>query len=67
MSTSGFYDTASRFWKRSYAGDYLGLTVLVVAYIIVKMLDEPYHQMFRLNDYRLQHPHAEVERVPVCE
>lgn len=64
---SGLYEAAVRFWQKSYAGDYLGLTILVAAYLLISLFGEPFHQMFRLNDYRLQHPHAEVERVPVCE
>lgn len=58
-------DTAQRFWQRSYAGDYLGLAIIVVLYIPLRVFNEPFHQMFRLNDPRIQHPHAEVERVSV--
>ncbi|QIX01410.1 hypothetical protein AMS68_006927 [Peltaster fructicola] len=65
VTQGSLLDTAARFWQRSYAGDYLGLGLLVVAYLLIGLLGEPFHQMFRLNDYRLQHPHAEVERVPV--
>lgn len=64
-SSSGFLDAAQRFWSRSYAGDYLGLAILIVLYIPLKIFDEPFHQMFRLSDSRIQHPHAEVERVGV--
>lgn len=66
-TNSSILETASRFWQRSYAGDYLGLVILVVAYLLIGLFGQPFHQMFRLNDYRLQHPHAEQERVPVCE
>lgn len=64
---SGLYETLQRFWQRShYAGDYFGLTILVVAYILVRLLaGEPFHSQFRLDDPRIQHPHAEIERVPV--
>ena len=27
----------------------------------------PFHQMFFVNDLRIAYPHAEHERVPVCE
>jgi len=26
---------------------------------------DPFHQMFTLDDPRIQHPHAEIERTPV--
>lgn len=65
-SQNSLYETVARFWQRSYAGDYLGLIILIAAYLLISILGEPFHQMFRLNDYRLQHPHAEIERVPVC-
>ncbi|KAF2726176.1 PAP2-domain-containing protein [Polychaeton citri CBS 116435] len=62
---SQILDSVQRFWQRSYAGDYLGLSILVVSYFIMKLVDEPFHQQFSLDDLRIQHPHAEVERVPV--
>ena len=55
-----------RFWRTSYAGDYLGLSVLLAAYLLLKLTDEPFHKMFRLDDPRIQFPHAEIQRVPVC-
>jgi len=63
---SGLLEAAQRFWRKSYAGDYLGLAVLFAAYSVIQMSAEPFHQMFTLSDTRIQHPHAEVERVPVC-
>lgn len=66
---SGLYaagQAAQRFWQRSYAGDYVGLMILLVAYVIIQFFAEPFHKMFRLNDPRIQHPHAAVERVPPC-
>ncbi|PPJ58957.1 hypothetical protein CBER1_04097 [Cercospora berteroae] len=60
---SGLWETARRFWQRSYAGDYLGLAILIAGFIILKLFDAPFHSQFRLDDPRLQHPHAEVERV----
>lgn len=62
----GILSAAQRFWQRSYAGDYAGLAVLVLLYIPLKLFGEPFHKMFRLDDPRIQHPHAEVERVGVC-
>jgi diacylglycerol diphosphate phosphatase/phosphatidate phosphatase len=38
----------------------------VVAYILFKLVDAPFHHQFRLDDMRIQHPFAEVERVPPC-
>ncbi|KAF7195538.1 Diacylglycerol pyrophosphate phosphatase 1 [Pseudocercospora fuligena] len=65
-SESGLYETLHRFWQRSsYAGDYFGLLVLVLAYTLVKITSEPFHSQFRLDDPRISHPHAEIERVPV--
>ena len=58
-------ESAQRFWQRSYAGDYLGLAIIIVLWVPLKVFGEPYHQMFRLSDSRIQHPHAEVERVGV--
>ncbi len=64
---SSVYDTLLHVWQRSYyAGDYLGLAVLLAAYVLLQLLGEPFHRMFRLDDPRLQFPHAEVERVSVC-
>lgn len=62
----GLLEAAQRFWQKSYAGDYLGLAVLFAAYSVIQLSTEPFHQMFTLSDTRIQHPHAEVERVPVC-
>ena len=62
---SSVYAVLQRFWQRSYAGDYLGLTLLLVAFLLVQFLGQPFHSQFRLNDPRIQHPHATNERVPV--
>ena len=62
---SGLFEAARRLWQKSYAGDYLGLALLLAAYLFIKFWGEPFHQMFRLSDARIQHPHAEVERVSV--
>lgn len=63
---TGLWETAQRFWQKSYAGDYIGLAILTGAYFLIQFNEEPFHQMFSLDDPRIQHPHAEVERVPVC-
>jgi diacylglycerol diphosphate phosphatase/phosphatidate phosphatase len=65
-SNGDFYDSVRRFWQKSYAGDYLGLAGLVTAYVLFKLVDAPFHHQFRLDDMRIQHPFAEVERVPPC-
>lgn len=62
---TGVYDTLHRFWSKSYAGDYLGLAVLLAAYLLIQFLNEPWHRLFRLDDPRIGFPHAEVERVSV--
>ncbi|KAK4579810.1 hypothetical protein LTR86_000011 [Recurvomyces mirabilis] len=61
----GLLESARRFWQKSYAGDYLGLTLLLTAYILIKFFGEPFHRMFRLDDPRIGFPHAEIERVSV--
>lgn len=66
-SNSSYLEALMRFWERSYAADYLGLALLMVAYFLVQFLAEPFHRLFRLDDPRIQLPHAEIERVPVCE
>jgi len=64
---TGLYEAIQRFWQKTYAGDYLGLILLLAAYLVLQFLGEPFHRMFRLDDPRIQFPHAEVERVSVCE
>ena len=64
---SGLWEAGRRFWQNSsYAGDYLGLLVIAVLLLFAEMLWEPFHQMFVLQDLRIQHPWAERERVDVC-
>ena len=63
---SGLWETARRWWQKSYAGDYLGLVLIAIANLFVKMLEEPFHQMFVINDFRINHPWAEFERVDLC-
>jgi len=60
-----FIAALSRFWEQSYASDYVGLILLVLAFIFVQFFMEPFHRMFYLSDPRIQFPHAEIERVPV--
>jgi diacylglycerol diphosphate phosphatase/phosphatidate phosphatase len=62
----GLWETAQRCWQKSYAGDYLGLIIMAVAFLFIKMMWEPFHQMFVINDIRIGHPWAEVERVDIC-
>ena len=64
-SPSNFLESAQRFWRKSYAGDYTGLLLLALVELLVKSFGEPFHQLFLLSDTRLQHPHADVETVPV--
>lgn len=62
---SGLWETAQRFYSKSYAGDYIGLVMLLLVLTFFEFSGEPFHQMFTIDDPRIQHPHAEVERVPV--
>ncbi|EMC99743.1 hypothetical protein BAUCODRAFT_119318 [Baudoinia panamericana UAMH 10762] len=61
---TGLYEAGLRFWQKSYAGDYLGLVLLLAAYLAVQLVAEPFHKMFRLDNARIQYPHAEMETVP---
>ncbi|KAF2494630.1 acid phosphatase/Vanadium-dependent haloperoxidase [Lophium mytilinum] len=61
----GFVGSFARFWQRSYASDYVGLAVLLTAYILLQFFAEPFHRMFSLDNLAIQYPHAEQERVPV--
>ena len=64
---TGLFEAAQRFWQKSYAGDYVVLVVIAAVFMFIKLFNEPFHQMFVLNDIRIQHPWAEVERVDVCK
>ena len=44
----------------------LAVIIIAVALSFIKTIAEPFHQMFVLNDIRIGHPWAEVERVDVC-
>lgn len=66
FNSTGFAGAAARFWKRSYASDYVGLAVLITGYILIQFLAEPFHRMFFLDNLAIGYPHAEIERVPVC-
>ncbi|GAB1315487.1 hypothetical protein MFIFM68171_05697 [Madurella fahalii] len=61
----GILGTWSRFWRRTYASDYIGFVLLLAGYLLVQFLVVPFHRMFSLNDLRISFPHAEVERVPL--
>lgn len=63
--SNGFLGSVARFWQRSYASDYLGLAVLLTAYILIQFFGEPFHRMFSLDNLSIQYPYAEKERVPV--
>lgn len=52
--------------QQEHAREYIGLAVLLIAFLFVQFLAEPFHRLFYLHDPRIQYPHAEVERVPVC-
>ena len=61
---SGLWETAQRFYSKSYAGDYIGFVILLLTLAFFEFSD-PFHQMFTIDDPRIQHPHAEIERTPV--
>ena len=60
----GLWETAQRFYSKSYAGDYIGFVILLLTLAFFEFSD-PFHQMFTIDDPRIQHPHAEIERTPV--
>ncbi|KAK3620831.1 hypothetical protein LTR56_023163 [Elasticomyces elasticus] len=63
---SGIYSKILRLYHLNpHTGDYIGLLLLLLAYTILQALTDPFHRLFRLDDPRLQFPHAEHERVPV--
>jgi len=62
---TGFVGSIARFWEKTYAPDYVGLALLLTAYILVQFFMEPFHRMFALNNIMIQYPHALVERVSV--
>ncbi|CZR59918.1 related to diacylglycerol pyrophosphate phosphatase [Phialocephala subalpina] len=64
-SRTGWIGSIARFWEKTYAPDYVGLALLLTAYILLVFLVEPFHRMFFINNINLQYPHALVERVPV--
>ncbi|KJY01205.1 PAP2-domain-containing protein [Zymoseptoria brevis] len=65
-SRDGVLGVADRIWRSSYAGDYIGLAILIVLYSLFRTFSEPFYTSFRLDDTRIQWPHAEVEHVPVA-
>ncbi|KAK3639749.1 hypothetical protein LTR56_012326 [Elasticomyces elasticus] len=63
---NGIYSKLLRLYHLNpHTGDYIGLLLLLLAYTILQALTDPFHRLFRLDDPRLQFPHAEHERVPV--
>lgn len=66
LPDSGLWETAQRFWRKSYAADYLGLALMLAGFLLIKNLGEPFYQEFVVNDIRISHPHAAVQRVGTC-
>ncbi|KFY11372.1 hypothetical protein V492_04500 [Pseudogymnoascus sp. VKM F-4246] len=64
-SKPGFIGAVARFWQKTYAPDYVGLAVLIAAYIVLEFNTTPFHRLFDLGNIDLAYPHAEHERVPV--
>lgn len=61
----GFFGSVARFWERIYAPDYVGLMLLIAAYLLIQFFMEPFHRMFSLDNIAIQFPHATEERVSV--
>ncbi|KFZ05089.1 hypothetical protein V501_08688 [Pseudogymnoascus sp. VKM F-4519 (FW-2642)] len=64
-SKPGVIGAVARFWQKTYAPDYVGLAVLIAAYIVLEFNTTPFHRLFELGNIDLAYPHAEHERVPV--
>ncbi|KAI1610352.1 PAP2 domain-containing protein [Exophiala viscosa] len=60
---TGLAGSIQRFWQRSYAPDYVGFLLVLLALIGQQLLVEPFHQMFTLDNHAKQYPHAEIQRV----
>ena len=45
----------------------IGLLALTLIFLYTQILLTPHHQLFRLNDTHIQHPHADPETVPVWQ
>ncbi|WEW58679.1 hypothetical protein PRK78_004147 [Emydomyces testavorans] len=61
----GCVGALARFWYRSYAADYICLTVIVAGWCMIQIFVEPFHRMFSLDNSSIQFPFAFIERVPV--
>ncbi|KAL2217304.1 PAP2 domain protein [Thermoascus aurantiacus ATCC 26904] len=61
----GVAGAAARFWRRSYAADYVALGFLAVGWVLIQLFVHPFHRMFSLDNRAIQFPFAEHERVPV--
>lgn len=57
--------SVARFWRRSYAPDYVGFAALLAGYMVLVFFVQPFHRMFSVTDLAISFPHAEQERVPV--
>ncbi|OBT46684.1 hypothetical protein VE00_02639 [Pseudogymnoascus sp. WSF 3629] len=64
-SKPGVIGAVARFWQKTYAPDYVGLAVLIAAYIVLEFNTTPFHRLFELGNIDLAYPHAEHQRVPV--
>ncbi|KOS21748.1 putative diacylglycerol pyrophosphate phosphatase 1 [Escovopsis weberi] len=54
-----------RLCQTSHAPDYVGLVILLTAWVMIDMFVTPFHRMFSTQDLRLSFPFAEHERVSV--
>ncbi|PGH27706.1 hypothetical protein AJ80_00493 [Polytolypa hystricis UAMH7299] len=61
----GFLGGLARFWRRTYAADYVSLLLLATGWILIQLFVHPFHRMFSLDNVAIQFPFAVVERVPV--
>jgi diacylglycerol diphosphate phosphatase / phosphatidate phosphatase len=59
----GVIGALARTYQRTYAADYIGFVLLQGAYYLARFFVLPAHQQFTLDDRRIQHPYAQVERV----
>ncbi|KAH7323094.1 phosphatidic acid phosphatase type 2/haloperoxidase [Stachybotrys elegans] len=61
---ASFRTSLGRLWKTTHLPDYLGFFILLVAWILIVQFQNPFHQLFFVNDLRISFPFATKQRVP---
>ena len=53
--------------QMSHGPEYVGIGILLLAWLVLRSFVTPYHQLYFANDPRIAFPYAEVERVSTRE